>query len=105
MSCGETRIFTRDKRIVEAAEAALLARLLDPGKVREMRVSRYSDDLEDNMSVSSVSIFPPHLTVDILKLLDSLRKGDDFSWTNKREVQGIEIDYHVLSLKLRIMWT
>ena len=57
------------------------------------------------MSVSSVSIFPPHLTVDILKLLDSLRKGDDFSWTNKREVQGIEIDYHVLSLKLRIMWT
>ena len=56
------------------------------------------------MSASSVSIFPPHLTVDILKLLDSLRKGDDFSWTNKREVQGIEIDYHVLSLKLRIMW-
>ena len=41
-----------------------------------------------------------YLAVDILELLDSIRKGNNFSWTNKGEVQRVKIDDHVLSLQI-----
>ena len=41
-----------------------------------------------------------YLAVDILELLDSIRKGNDFSWTNKSEVQRVKIDDHVFALQI-----
>ena len=42
---GDCLVEVRDERIVEAAEAALLPRAVDPGEVGEMGVGGYSQHL------------------------------------------------------------
>ena len=80
---GDCLVKVRDQRVLQPAQASLLARLLDPGQVGEMRVGGDSD----------------HLTVDLLELLDPLGEGDDFRGADEGEIQRIEIHHHILSLR------
>ena len=80
---GDCLVKVGDQRVLEAAQTSLLAGLLDPGQVGEVRVGGDSD----------------HLAVDVFELLDPLGESDDFSGADEGEIQRIEIDDHIFALR------
>ena len=38
-----------------------------------------------------------YLCINLLELLDPVRKGNDLCGTDEGEVEGVEVDYHILS--------
>ena len=43
-----------------------------------------------------------HLTVDLLELLDPLGEGDDFRGADEGEIQRIEIDDNIFTLRYKV---
>lgn len=70
-------------RDLHLTETTLLARSVNPGQVRELRVSGGSDN-------SSVKC---------LELGDSVREGNDLSGADEGEVHGVPEEDNVLTLK------
>jgi len=79
---GDCLVKVRDQRVLQSAQTSLLARLLDPGQVGEMRVGGDSD----------------HLAVDAFELFDPFGESDDFSGADEGEIQRIEIDDNIFTL-------
>ena len=42
-----------------------------------------------------------HLTSNVFELLNPVREGNDLSWADKGEVEGVEVDNNVLPSKVR----
>ena len=38
-----------------------------------------------------------YLCINLLELLDPVRKGNDLGGTDEGEVEGVEVDYHIFS--------
>ena len=83
---GDCLVKVRDQRVLQSAQTSLLARLLDPGQVGEMRVGGDSD----------------HLAVDAFELFDPLGESDDFSGADEGEIQRIEIDDNIFTLRYKV---
>ena len=69
------------ERVLEPAEAALLARCLDPGQVAELAVDRAAE----------------HLGAALAELLDPVAEGDDLGRADEGEVERVEEQDDVLA--------
>jgi len=82
ISPADGHALVSQERNLHVPKTSSLATLLAPGKVREVRVG----GARDNCAVQS------------FELCDSVREGDDLSWADKREVEGIEEEDNILAL-------
>src|ERR1019366_5071273 len=71
---GEVLAEILEKRVRETLDTALLARLLGPREVAELRVHGRSE----------------HLGVDLPELAEPVREREDLGGAHEREVEGIE---------------
>jgi len=76
----------RYQRDIDRTNTALGYRCITPGIMREMRIYRYSD----------------YFYVTLLKIFCPVRMRNNFRWTDKGKIQGIEKQYCIFVTNMRM---